>query len=798
MSERYDPKVEEPKWIAFWEKEKVFAFDPESKGPAYSIDTPPPTVSGKMHIGHAFSYTQQDIIARYKRLRGFSVFYPFGTDDNGLPTERLVEKLKNVKGAAMDRQEFIRLCEETLKEIRPAFVADWKRIGMSCDFDLFYSTISRHCQRISQWSLLDLHKKGRMYRKEAPALWCPQCGTAISQVECRDEEKPSTFNDIVFKVDGKELIIATTRPELLPACVAVFAHPSDERYKPLFGRKAKVPLFNHEVPILSDERADPEKGTGIAMCCTFGDVVDIAWYLAHRLPLKQAIDRSGLMTGLAGDYRGFPVRKARKVIIDDLKKAGLLKSQKPITHPVKVHERCGTDIEIINSKQWFIRYLDLKEDLLKWGAELNWHPEFMRHRYENWVKGLQWDWLISRQRFFGVPFPVWYCAKCDEPVFAEEKSLPVDPLKDSPAINSCPKCKHGKFLPEKDVLDTWATSSMTPQLAVQLAPEKVQPKLFPMGLRPQAHEIISFWLFNTLVKSRLHYKKNPWKDVVLSGYVTDPLGEKMSKSKGNVVEPQAVLAKYSADAMRYWAGASKLGEDIAYQEKELVAGDKFVTKFWNAAKFAAMHLKGADWKKLAKKEPAEAIDQWIQHRLAETIEQSTKEFDGYDYSRAKTIIEQFFWKDFCDNYLELSKKRLYEPANGGEKESAQAVIAKCLSALVRLFAPFTPFISEELYHQYLHAHEGHKSVHLAGWPEAPKKYEASGKVGAVVVEALAAVRKYKSENKLSMKAQLKKLVIETDVDIKPALADLQATGCVSSIDLKKGKKDVLVSVTIAS
>lgn len=796
MSERYDPKEAEPKWIAYWEKEGIFAFKPDAKGDVYSIDTPPPTVSGKMHIGHAFSYTQQDIIARYKRLRGFSVFYPFGTDDNGLPTERLVEKLKNVKGAQMDRQAFIKLCEDTLKEIRPAFVADWKRIGMSCDFNLFYSTISAHCQKISQWSFLDLHKQGRAYRKEAPALWCPLCGTAISQVECRDEEKSSTFNDIMFKADGKDLLIATTRPELLPACVAVFAHPTDDRYKKLFGKKAKVPLFDFEVPILADERADPAKGTGIVMCCTFGDQTDIAWYLAHKLPLKQALGRDGLMTDLAGKYKGMHIHKARKAIIEDLKAAGLLKGQKPITHPVKVHERCGTDIEIINSRQWFIKYLDLKEDLLKWGAELGWHPDFMKHRYDNWVKGLQWDWIISRQRFFGVPFPVWYCAKCDEPVFAEGKALPVDPLKDKASAKACPKCKHDKFIPEKDVLDTWATSSMTPQLAVQLVPEKYRSKLFPMSLRPQAHEIISFWLFNTVVKSRLHYKKNPWKDVVLSGYVTDPLGEKMSKSKGNIIEPQAILQKYSADAMRYWAGASKLGEDIAYQEKELVAGDKFVTKFWNAAKFAAMHLKDVDVKKLAKKEPTAAIDQWIQHRLAETIEQATKDFDSYEYSRAKTAIEQFFWKDFCDNYLELSKSRVYDAKDSADKESAQIVIARCLSALVRLFAPFTPFITEEVYHEHLHKHEGFASVHAAGWPAVPKKYENAGKIGAVVVEALAAVRKHKSEKKLSMKAPVKKLIIETDVDIKPALADLQATTSAQAIELKKGKKDVLVQTTV--
>jgi len=790
--ERYDPKVEELKWLKHWEKEGTYKFNPEAKGEIYSIDTPPPTVSGKMHIGHAFSYTQQDIIARYKRLRGFNVFYPFGTDDNGLPTERLVEKLKGVKGAKMERQEFIKLCLATLKEILPDFVGDWKRIGMSCDFNLCYSTIDDNCRRISQWSFLDLQKKGRVYRKNAPALWCPLCGTAISQVECQDAEKSSTFNDIVFKVEGKEVIIATTRPELLPACVAVFAHPNDDRYKKLIGKKATTPLFNAEVPILADERVDPTKGTGIVMCCTFGDQTDIAWYLAYNLPLKSAIGPTGLMTEIAGKYQGTKVHEARKTIIADLKSAGLLRKEQPIKHAVKVHERCQTEIEIIQSKQWFIRYLDLREKLFDWGAELKWHPDFMKHRYDNWVRGLQWDWLISRQRFFGVAFPVWYCKICDEPIFAEEKQLPTDPLKDKPSVKQCPKCKGTEFVPEKDVLDTWATSSMTPQLAIELVPEKYRAKLFPMSLRPQAHEIISFWLFNTLVKSQLHHGKNPWKDVVLSGYVTDPLGEKMSKSKGNVVDPHTILSKFSADAMRYWAGGSKLGEDIAYQEKELVSGDKFVTKLWNAAKFNSMNLKDYDFKGKV----TEVLDHWILTRLAMTIEEATKWFDEYEYSQAKRTIEQFFWHDFCDNYLELIKIRIYEPKSPQQKQSAQAALYTCLAAIVRLMSPFTPFITEEVYHQFLKQHEKFDSIHLSEWPEAPKKDKAAEEAGSVAVLVLTAVRKKKSEAKLSMKAPVKRLIIDTKKDISGILNDLKATCVAEKVELGKATEELSPDVKV--
>ncbi len=794
MADRYDPKAEEEKWMQFWEKEGIFSFNPERKGDVYSIDTPPPTVSGKMHIGHAFSYTQQDIVARYKRLRGYNVFYPWGTDDNGLPTERLVEKLKGVKGSKMERQDFIKLCEQTLAEIMPAFIHDWKRIGMSCDFNLKYSTINEHCRRISQWSFLDLHKKDRVYRKNAPAMWCPLCETAISQVECQDAEKDSTFNDIVFKVDGKDVIIATTRPELIPACVAVFAHPNDDRYKKLLGKKATTPLFNAEVPIMPDERVDPTKGTGIVMCCTFGDQTDIAWYLAYNLPLKEAITRNGTMTTLAGKYHGLKIHEARKAIIADLKTEGLLRAQKPIKHAVKVHERCGTEIEIVKSKQWFVKYLDLKDKMLEWGAELNWYPDFMKHRYNNWVKGLQWDWLISRQRFFGVPFPVWYCRKCDEPVFANEKKLPVDPLKDAPPVNACAKCKSNEFTPEKDVLDTWATSSMTPQLAIQLVPEKYRAKLYPMSLRPQAHEIISFWLFNTLVKSQLHYGKNPWKDVALSGYVTDPLGEKMSKSKGNVVDPQTVLAKYSADALRYWAGGSKLGEDIAYQEKELVAGDKFVTKLWNAAKFTNMHLEGYDYTGRA----TEVLDVWILSRLAKTIQEATTAFDSYEYSKAKQAIEAFFWKDYCDNYLELIKTRMYEPKSQEQKKSAQYALSICLSALVRLMAPFTPFITEEVYHLYLKKREGHKSIHMADWPKAPAINEQAEQAGNAAVVILAAVRKKKSEMKVSMKTPVKRLIIDTKVPLTGVLDDLKATTAAEKIEMGKGTEELTPDIKITA
>ncbi len=556
LPQKYSAKDIEAKWRAFWEKEHIYQFNPNTDKDIFSIDTPPPTVSGYMHAGHSFSYSQQDFIARFQRMRGKEVFYPFGTDDNGLATERLIERMKNVKSAQMSRKEFIKLCLATLNEIRPRFVQDWKNLGMSCDFDIFYSTINDHCRKISQRSFIELYKAGREYRKESPTMWCPECQTAIAQVELEDKNLKSHFVDLRFKlIDSAakgskakypaEVIIATTRPEMLPACVAIFVHPDDARYKLLVGKKARVPLFNHEVTILGDERANPEKGTGVVMCCTFGDQTDIEWYKAHNLALKVAISKDGHMTSLAGLYSGLKIRDARKKIIEDLKKEGLLVAQKEIEHAVNVHERCGIEVEILQSKQWFIRYLDLRDEFLQYGAKLNWYPEFMKSRYDNWIKGLQWDWCISRQRHFGIPFPVWYCEKCDEPILAREQDLPVDPLEDKAPVGSCPKCKHTTFVPEKDVLDTWATSSLTPRLAIELYKDHpVFKKLYPMHLRPQAHDIISFWLFNTVVKSCLHYKTIPWQDVAISGWLLAPDGTKMSKSKGNTMVPQEVMEKY--------------------------------------------------------------------------------------------------------------------------------------------------------------------------------------------------------------------------------------------------------------
>jgi valyl-tRNA synthetase len=788
MEKHYDAQTAEPKWQEHWEKHKINAFDRQSKKPIYSIDTPPPTVSGRMHLGHSFSYAQQDFIARYKKMAGFNVFYPFGTDGNGLPTQLLIERTKKVRAVEMGREKFRKFCMQTLdKEIRPDFIKDWKKLGMSCDFEILYKTIEDHARKISQKSFIDLYKIGREYRKEAPAMWCPKCQTAISQVECQDAELSSHFNDIVFKVDDQELLIATTRPELLPACVAVFYHPQDTRYKNLNGKKATVPLFDFEVPIMEDERADPEKGTGIVMCCTFGDTTDMEWQKAHNLPIKAAITKDGKMTELAGKYQGMKMKQARKQMIMDMQETGLLKNQKPISHTVNVHERCGTEIEYIHSKQWFIKYLDLKEDMIKWGRELKWYPDHMRHRYENWVNGLQWDWCISRQIYFGIPFPVWYCGDCDEILIAREDDLPVDPLTDKPPAETCPKCSSEKIIPEKDIINTWATSSLSPQIAAALVPEMYD-KLYPMSMRPQAHDIITFWLFNTVVKSQMHNNVNPWKDCVISGWALDPKGKKMSKSKGNVIDPEKMMQKYSADCLRFWAAGSKLGEDLPFQEKDLVTGKKMVTKLWNASKFALMHIGEYDNTKPQKLHPT---DIWLLSKLNYLVHNCTQTFDKYEYSKAKQDTENFFWNVFCDYYLEIIKDRLYNPDKRGEeqRQSAQYTLYTTLLTLLKLIAPIMPHITEEIYHQHFIKHEKHKSIHHNDWPNYDKEITDPEIVeaGDIMIEIIAKVRKHKTDNKLSLAAPVKKLTIEKEKEKKldPFLDELQASTKSECIEFAK-------------
>jgi len=770
-----DFKAIEQKWREYWEKHKIYSFDPKSKKKIYSIDTPPPTVSGEMHIGHAFMYSQMDFMARFMRMRGFNIFYPFGTDDNGLPTERLVEKLNNVKSKSMERGAFIELCLETLKKITPKFIQDWKNMAISCDYEIYYSTIDKNSQKLSQKSFIDLFNTKKAYKKEFPTLWCPECQTSIAQAELEDKEQSTLFSTLKFKAEGKDLLIATTRPELLPACVAVFVNPQDKRYKKLVGKKATVPLFNFEVPIIEDESAQIDKGTGVLMICSYGDKFDAEAINRHKLTPKIILEKDGTLT--YGDYKGLRIKAARKKILEDLKAADLITEQKQITNAVNTHDKCGTPVEFLPTAQWFIKILDIKDKLLSQGKKVIWRPEFMFKRYENWTNGLEWDWNISRDRHFGIPIPAWECKKCGNIIVAEEKELPIDPMKSK---KKCPKCKIDTE-PESKVFDTWQTSSISPTIASSIADNKIKE---PYSLRCNAHDIIRTWDFYTITKSYMHNNVIPWENMMVSGFVTLG-GEKMSKSKGNIVRPQEILEKYGADAIRYWAASSKLGEDIDYQEKDVITGKKFATKILNATNFVFINLKYQ-----AKQPKLTALDNLFLSQLNKTIKIATESFEEYNYSRAKLESDFFFWKTLCDNYLEIVKNRVYQGTEE-EKASANWTLYQSLLATLKLMAPFTPYIVEEIYQTHFKQHESIPSIHNESWPEEIKikAGKDDDKTWAVLIETLTLVRQKKSEAKKSMKAEiLLTLPKETISLLSPFLEDLKSV--TTSKEIKPGSFNV--------
>jgi valyl-tRNA synthetase len=622
-----------------------------------------------------------------------------------------------------------------------------------------------------------LYKQKRIYRKRAPFVWCPECQTAIAQVEMKDSERESNFVYMKFDTSlGKQITIATTRPELLPACVAIHIHPDDKRYKKFIGAEAGIPFSDRKVKINANKDVDMEFGSGIVYHCTFGDTDDVKWVEEFNIEPIEIMNKNGTLNEKAGKFKGLHVKEARKAVIKALEEENRIKKIEPIKHVVNVHERCETDIEILTTDQWFIKYLDLKDEFIKYGRKIKWYPKHMRSRYENWIYGLKWDWNISRQRHFGIPIPAWHCKKCFEIIVADEKQLPVDPLVDKPK-SKC-KCGSSEFIPEKDVLDTWTTSSLTPQLAIELFKnKKIYKKLFPMSLRPQAHDIITFWLFNTVVKSYFHHKNIPWKDVMISGWALDPHGKKMSKSKGNVVDPRDTIKKYSADALRFWAAGSNLGDDLPFQEKDLVTGQKFTTKIWNASKFAFMHFADYNGKK---PKNIEAIDKWILTKLSNIVKESTENFMNYEYSHTKLATETFFWHTFCDNYLEIIKDRLYNADKRGKEArlSAQYGLYHGLLTIIKLMAPITPFITEELYQLYYKKHEKSKSVHITSWPKLNLIDEKAEKIGDFFVYILQHVRRAKSEKNLSLKKPVKKLIAKgklSKADFEKIRQDLVAT-----------------------
>jgi valyl-tRNA synthetase len=764
LSKQYEPGLVEPKLQSFWEAEGFYRFSRESKNEIFSIDTPPPTVSGNLHLGHIYSYSQTDFLARYRRMRGDTVFYPMGYDDNGLPTDRLVEKRFGIRAFDTDREDFIAKCLQVSEESEAEYQALWKRVGLSVDWRYTYRTIDEHSSRIAQYSFLDLFKKGLVYRRDAPTIWCPECQTAIAQADLDDLERGSEFVTLSFKLAGEgTLPIATTRPELLPACVAIFVQTSDQRYQHLIGSTAVVPLFGRTVPILADPAVDAEKGTGAVMCCTFGDVTDVSWWYTHNLPLVELISTSGNLTEQAGEFAGLSISVARKKIIDALETGHHILSRYPTTQSIRVHERCDTPAEYIVTPQWFIQLLSQKESLLEAGEKVCWHPPHMKSRYRAWVENLKWDWCISRQRYFGVQFPVWYCKVCKEIKLADESQLPVDPLKDSP-LGDCSHCGSKEFIPETDVFDTWMTSSMTPQIAGgwQDDPHLYQ-VVYPFSMRPQAHEIIRTWAFYTIYKSKNHFDKIPWENVTISGWGISGEGMgKVSKSRGGgPMPPLEMIELYSADAVRYWASSTGLGKDSIISEEKIQVGNRLVTKLWNVARFSERFL--TDYTLQVLIPPLTPADQWILSRLQRLIERVTQSYDRYEYATSKSEVEAYFWTEFADNYLEMCKQRLYESGGSGY-ESARYTIYHVLLSVLKMFAPILPFVTDEIFQIIFSPLEGDRSIHCSAWPTPNKDLisEEADEAGTILVEIATFVRRYKSERNLPLGTKITKMLLATE------------------------------------
>ncbi|MGV8884830.1 MAG: valine--tRNA ligase [Microbacteriaceae bacterium] len=813
----------ETKWSSNWDASGTYRFARESatKENVFSIDTPPPTASGSLHIGHVFSYTHMDLIARYQRMRGRSIFYPMGWDDNGLPTERRVQNYygvrcdpslpyvdgyvppleggDNASSKAADqvpisRRNFIELCERLTVEDEKQFEALWRTLGLSVDWNQTYRTIGDDAQRAAQRAFLRNIERGEAYQADAPTLWDITFRTAVAQAELEDKEQPAAYHRVSFhKPDGDTVEIETTRPELLPACVALVAHPDDERYQHLFGTNVTTPLFGVEVPVLAHHLAQKDKGSGIAMICTFGDVTDVVWWRELDLPNRTIIGADGRIIADAPEVLSEPAREiyaelvgktvfsAKARIVELLQESGeMLGEPRKIVHSVKFFEKGDKPLEIISTHQWYIkngaRDADLRSRLLHRGTEIGFTPDFMRVRYDNWVGGLTGDWLISRQRFFGVPIPVWYELNADGEKGAvlvpSEDALPIDPASDVPAGYS--EADRGiTFVGEVDIMDTWATSSLTPQIAGgwETDPELFD-LVFPYSLRSQGQDIIRTWLFSTVLRAEQEHGTIPWKNAGISGFIVDPDRKKMSKSKGNVVTPAGMLDEHGSDAVRYWAASSRLGTDAAFDPqnpKQIKIGRRLAIKVLNAAKFVY------SFEQTEAAEITEAVDVDMLAQLDRVIAVATTAFDEFDHAKALETAEHFFWV-FCDDYLELVKERAYGSATPQGQASAVAALRDAVDVLLRLFAPFIPFATEEVWSW---THEG--SVHTAPWPTPRGDATPTGLL-PVVSEALISIRRAKTDAKASQKTEVTSATISGPALLESGIDDLKAVGRIAHVN----------------
>jgi valyl-tRNA synthetase len=779
----YDAKSVEKKWQEFWEKEGIYRFDFNSNREIYSIDNPPRYASGALHLGHATHYTHIDFIARYKRMRGYNVFFPLCFDVNGMPIEVNVEKLNNIKMREMERHKFIQLCEEFANSKIDTMKMQFKILGESMDPTIYYQTDSPEYRRITQLTFLDAVEKGMVYRGMHPVNWCPRCSTAIAESEIVYVNTQTDLYYIKFDVENKYVTIATTRPELIPACLFIAFNPRDERYKDLENRKARIPIFNREVPIIADESIDMEFGTGIEMVCSIGDRNDLKLIKKHGFEIIQSIDDQGRMTDIAGEFSGLYTLDARKEILKRLKEEKRLVKVEKIEHNVGTCWRCGTPLEIVNKEQWFIKTVELKDRILQIANELKWYPEFMKKRLEDWVNGLEWDWVVSRQRYFATPIPAWICPD-GHVVYASKEDLlkrnsHVDPTVENPPVDKCPIC--GKPLKGvEEVFDTWVDSSISPLFNTYFYRDNnLFKKLYPMSLRPQAHDIIRTWAFYSIIRCDIATGNKPWNDIFIDGHILAEDGRPMHASWGNVVDPLKIIEEFGTDPFRYFAATCTLGEDTPFRKRELVHGKKLLNKLWNVANFVEMNIKGK-----SEIYPEDSMDLWILSEFSETLENVTLFMDQYRYDRAIRELDEFFWHVFADHYIELIKYRV------SKNLGTQYTLYNVFLGIIKMYAPFMPHITEEIYHRLFSKYEGKISIHLETWPEKYEKIFLDE--GRIVKEIIASLRRYKNENNLRGINEV--IIISPKLDITSAYDSIKGSLGISKLEIIKNAslKEIIV------
>lgn len=743
----YDSASIERKWEEMWKTGEVYRFDPKSDKPVFSIDNPPRYTSGPLHLGHATGYSLIDFVARYKRMRGYNVFFPLCFDVNGTPIEVKVEKKHHITKLDTPREEYRRLCEEYANGFIEQMTHDFEILGESMDPSIYYQTDAPYYRRITQLSFVELFNRGLVYKANYPVNWCPSCMTALADAEVEYRDNVNKLNFIKFQVADSApddyVLIATTRPELLCTCQAVAVHPDDKEKARLVGKDLITPLFGKRVKVISDPKVQMDYGTGFVMICTIGDKDDLEWVMKYHFPLEKGIDEQGRMTELAGKYKGMKVQEAREASIQDLKDAGILVKQEDNPQQVSICWRCHTPIEYLQVPQWFLRTLDFREKILERADEINWHPEFMKTRLRDWTNSLQWDWVLSRQRVFATPIPVWECEKCGHAVCATKEMCYCDPTLDAPPVDKCPKCG-GRLVGCTDVFDTWMDSSGSSLYNTFWGrDEELHKKLFPMSLRPQSHDIIRTWAFYSILRAEQMEQSIPWKDIMIHGFIMAPDGTPMHSSIGNVIDPIPILEKYGADALRYYAASCSLGIDHAFREPDVIRGRKLATKVYNLGQFAARYVEGAP-----KGMPSglRASDRWILARYSDAVRTVTDCFEGYGFDKAMKEVEGFIWHEFADNYVEMVK--------GRTDDAVRYTVYTVLLGSLKMLAPFMPHVTEEVYQTLFKETEGTRSIHLTAWPEPVLDDADAEAAGEVLKDVVAGIRTWKSERKMPLNAPL--------------------------------------------